>query len=434
MRTLARQATGALVRWVRDVDARWQGRFAPSAPPEPADVPETEADLLTALLVAAESALAQARDECARLTLVADAAVRCREDAERVLQETRAELATLRAVAGAAADAAPVLCAQLVNVNRQTEVAALTIGQHLARVNTAVQEQRMRTMHLTSSFAAADESESAEESPFIDGVQRLAALVERFAEALAEGQGLVAHAQAAGGQLQSIHGQVDDVRRLAREARIVALNAAVEAARAGEHGNGFGVLATEVRRLADRSELAAVNIGDVVRRLHDSIDALTAQVATSAEQNSAQAKDARASAETIGERFGGAIAELRALVERVRSLGDEVATGVSQVVVALQFQDITRQEIEHVVEPLAQLGRLAAGADDTRGLPACPDGLVLRYTVADERAVHAAVRAAGEPAGIDHDAPPALALAERLAGGGRVTADGDDLGDNVDLF
>ncbi|MFL5593573.1 MAG: methyl-accepting chemotaxis protein [Gemmatimonadaceae bacterium] len=61
------------------------------------------------------------------------------------------------------------------------------------------------------------------------------------------------------------------VQKIARQSKLLALNAAMEAARAGEHGHGFAVVASEVRRLASSSAEAAERTTSLVREMLDSV-------------------------------------------------------------------------------------------------------------------------------------------------------------------
>ena len=61
------------------------------------------------------------------------------------------------------------------------------------------------------------------------------------------------------------------VQKIAKQSKLLALNAAMEAARAGEHGHGFAVVASEVRRLAASSADAAQRTNSLVQQMLDSV-------------------------------------------------------------------------------------------------------------------------------------------------------------------
>lgn len=88
-------------------------------------------------------------------------------------------------------------------------------------------------------------------------------------EASAEAIGAVAAAS------EEVKAFVTFVQKMARQSKLLALNAAMEAARAGEHGEGFAVVATEVRRLAagaaESAERTEMLVGTVLDRVQNAL-------------------------------------------------------------------------------------------------------------------------------------------------------------------
>src|SRR5262249_32710651 len=72
---------------------------------------------------------------------------------------------------------------------------------------------------------------------------------------------------------ENINMVVTTITKVADQTNLLSINAAIEAEKAGEYGRGFLVVAREIRRLADQTAVATLDIENIVRLMQDAVSA-----------------------------------------------------------------------------------------------------------------------------------------------------------------
>jgi methyl-accepting chemotaxis protein len=147
--------------------------------------------------------------------------------------------------------------------------------------------------------------------------------------------------------MKSIAGKVKLIDDIAYQTNLLALNAAIEAARAGEHGRGFAVVAAEVRKLAERSQVASREIGTLAGssvELAERAGRLLTQMVPSIQKTGELVQEiAAASGEQSDgvNQITGAMSHLSSATQQTASASEELsATAEELSAQAMQLQEL----------------------------------------------------------------------------------------------
>jgi methyl-accepting chemotaxis protein len=249
----------------------------------------------------------------------------------------------------------PVLTTQLNEVTRHTEEAALNIGERFMSIVERARNQAKKTSGVFIAFAGDGNGNGNKEtllgmsrkalSDEIDSIRDISATAE---QTLRDMDTIIADA----GNIRKI---VDEIEYIADQTNLLALNAAIEAARAGETGRGFAIVAEEVKKLSERSNSASDEIKKLIIKVEGDIRSIHSKTKASTEKSVKKSSEAEAVVETVLKKIDEAVRTAEKQLDEIKAATESLAKDISGVVVSMQFQDITRQRIEHVIDPLLKL-------------------------------------------------------------------------------
>ena len=232
--------------------------------------------------------------------------------AERMIKRNKAVIQEVRASAEA-----------LVQASDQVSVTSHSLSQSASEQAASVEETTASVEQMSAAIA-----QNKDNAHLTDDMSARAA-----ADARLGGDTVRATVAA----MQQIADKIGIVDEIAYQTNLLALNAAIEAARAGEHGKGFAVVAGEVRKLAERSQTAAHEIGELAGKSvgqAEQAGKMFDQMLPSIERTAALVKEIASSSEeqAVGAgQINQAIGQVNQLTQHNASASEELAATAQEL-------------------------------------------------------------------------------------------------------
>ncbi len=146
----------------------------------------------------------------------------------------------------------------------------------------------------------------------------------------------------------NINSIITTITKVADQTNLLSLNAAIEAEKAGEYGTGFAVVAREIRRLADQTAVATLDIENMVKEMQGAVATGVMEVDKFSKEVEHGVEDVR----NINMKLGSIIEQVQILTPRFQQVSDSVE---AQSHGAIQISEAMVQLTEAVMETSASL-------------------------------------------------------------------------------
>jgi methyl-accepting chemotaxis protein len=245
-------------------------------------------------------------------------------------------------------------------------------SEELSATAATIEEITVSITHIADTVRDAEQAMKAADSQSTlsaQSVQQVTSEMSRIADTVNKVSNVVGHL---GNRSDEIAGIVGAIKEVAEQTNLLALNAAIEAARAGEQGRGFAVVADEVRKLAERTASATVEIGSM-------IDSIRSEM-VGAVEGMGEAQRLVDAGVKLAEQASGGIDTIRQNVGDVASrIGDISGATTEQASATTDMARRAEQVNVMIQSSTAALQRTASALQAANGSAERLSGLVARF-------------------------------------------------------
>ena len=257
---------------------------------------------------------------------------------------------------------------QISSASREVAVASQRQSDATSSMAAAIEEMTVSINHISDSAKDTQQTSLSSVGLSEDGFVRVETAtneIKEIALRVSDASTRIRKLEERANQISSIAGVI---KAIAGQTNLLALNAAIEAARAGEQGRGFAVVADEVRKLAERTSSATIEIEQMITGIQQDTVQVVGVMDAALPQVSAGVTAAEGAAESLRQIKDGAQSTLASIREvadatleqsiasnSIAQKVEEIATMVDETTAAMQSTAATAADLEKIAGELTVL-------------------------------------------------------------------------------